>query len=342
MSDLASTVPPADLENLTPRYVSWPSTAGYILYWIIFGIMAGSLVLFSLMTLRHPQQDRKHGYLTMAIVAVAMSAYFCMASHGGDSIIPLYWDLSGGRDVFYARYIDWFVTTPLLLLEVLLLAAVPVGTALWVVFADIAMIVFGLFGAITDHYYRWGYYGIGCAWMFVVFWGLLVTGPRYAFQRDRALGRLYMFFASYLVILWFCYPVVWGLAEGSNTISVTAEIAAYGGLDITAKAIFGFLFLLAHERTIKHKLKEERERGVYDMSLLAAPITSPLQAVSGKLNKRVGARQDWPSVGAPAGDHHIDGSSVVINTVDDHGHAVHSTDIAAGRNIPVRTPAERV
>lgn len=33
-----------------------------------------------------------------------------------------------------------------------------------------------------------------------------------------------MFFTAYLVILWCAYPVVWGLAEGSNTISVTAEV----------------------------------------------------------------------------------------------------------------------
>jgi len=32
------------------------------------------------------------------------------ASHGGDAYIPLYWDLLAARDVFYARYIDWFVT----------------------------------------------------------------------------------------------------------------------------------------------------------------------------------------------------------------------------------------
>lgn len=71
MSELATTVPPGDLENLTPRYVSWPSTAGYILYWIIFGIMAGSLVLFSLMTFRHPQQDRKHGCKHVLVASTA-------------------------------------------------------------------------------------------------------------------------------------------------------------------------------------------------------------------------------------------------------------------------------
>jgi hypothetical protein len=46
--------------------------------------------------------------------------------------------------------------TPLLLLDVLLLASVPIGTALWVVFADVLMILFGLWGAITSHHYRSG------------------------------------------------------------------------------------------------------------------------------------------------------------------------------------------
>jgi bacteriorhodopsin len=42
--------------------------------------------------------------------------------------------------------------------------------------ADILMILFGLWGAITTYHSRWGYYAIGCFWMFIVFWGLLVTG----------------------------------------------------------------------------------------------------------------------------------------------------------------------
>ena len=53
------------------------------------------------------------------------------AAHGGDTNVRLYWNTSQARDVFYARYIDWFITTPLLLLDLLLLSAVPVGTVLW-------------------------------------------------------------------------------------------------------------------------------------------------------------------------------------------------------------------
>lgn len=35
------------------------------------------------------------------------------------------------RDIYYARYIDWFFTTPLLLLDVILLAGLPLGVTLW-------------------------------------------------------------------------------------------------------------------------------------------------------------------------------------------------------------------
>lgn len=38
------------------------------------------------------------------------------------------------RDIYYARYIDWFFTTPLLLLDIILLAGLPLGVTLWWVF----------------------------------------------------------------------------------------------------------------------------------------------------------------------------------------------------------------
>lgn len=36
---------------------------------------------------------------------------------------------------------------------------------------------------------------------------------------------LYFGLAAYLGLLWFGYPIVWGLAEGSDYISVTAEVS---------------------------------------------------------------------------------------------------------------------
>ena len=48
------------------------------------------------------------------------------------------------------------------------------------------------------------------------------------------------------IALWTAYPIVFGLTEGSNKISVDAEIIAYGVLDVAAKLGFGYLLVFLH------------------------------------------------------------------------------------------------
>ena len=62
------------------------------------------------------------------------------------------------RELYYARYIDWSVTTPLLVLDLALLAGLsPIDTVLTIV-ADVGMIVTGVFAALdNDTKTRWGY-----------------------------------------------------------------------------------------------------------------------------------------------------------------------------------------
>lgn len=277
MGSQLSTIPASDTVRYTAAEV--PSDSTWWVYWWGFGVFAFSVFLFSALTFKQPMWDRHHGYVTTLIVLIAMTAYFSMAAHGGDSLIPLYWNIYGARDVFWARYIDWFFTTPLLLLDLLMLAAVPLGTFIWVAIADIAMILFGLFGAITEWRFRWGYYAIGCFFMFVVMYGILVQGTRYAMRRDKKLGSIYLGLSLYLMFLFCLYPVVWGLCEGRNIITMTAEAASYGLLDIFAKVVFGLLMLSVAQPVASRVLRAEREKGVHDISLLEAPVTSPLYGV---------------------------------------------------------------
>lgn len=46
------------------------------------------------------------------------------------------------RQIYWARYVDWAITTPLVLLDLTLLAGLPGAEILLAVFADIAMILF--------------------------------------------------------------------------------------------------------------------------------------------------------------------------------------------------------
>jgi bacteriorhodopsin len=57
-------------------------------------------------------------YITAAICFVACIAYFTMASNLGYAAIPVEFPRNDPlvrglyREIFYVRYIDWFVTTP--------------------------------------------------------------------------------------------------------------------------------------------------------------------------------------------------------------------------------------
>lgn len=60
------------------------------------------------------------------------------------------------RQIFYVRYIDWFITTPLLLADLLLTCGLPTPTILYVILANEVMVVTGLVGALVKSSYKWG------------------------------------------------------------------------------------------------------------------------------------------------------------------------------------------
>lgn len=67
----------------------------------------------------------------------------------------------GYREIFYVRYIDWFITTPLLLTDLMLTAGMPWPKIAWVVLVDWFMIVLGLVGALVASRYKWAYFSVG-------------------------------------------------------------------------------------------------------------------------------------------------------------------------------------
>lgn len=109
-----------------------------------------------------PRTDRIFFYITAAINMTACIAYFTMGSNLGWAPIPVEFQRTNPvvagtvRQVYYARYVDWVVTTPLLLMDLLLTAALPWPTIIWVIFLDWIMIITGLIGALVVSRYKFG------------------------------------------------------------------------------------------------------------------------------------------------------------------------------------------
>jgi bacteriorhodopsin len=55
------------------------------------------------------------------------------------------------REVYWARYVDWLLTTPLLLVDLGLLAGLNGASLFSVIIADIIMILGGLFAALSPN-----------------------------------------------------------------------------------------------------------------------------------------------------------------------------------------------
>lgn len=215
--------------------------------WIVFAVMAVGAAIFAATGLRASYRYRPIHILNFVIVSIAGASYYAMATGIGKTIIhsdPH--NRSAWREVFYARYIDWAFTTPLLLLDLTLLAGIPIGETVVLIIADLFMIGTGLVGALHPSLkYRWGFFGFSCAAFVVVVFNLISSGRHYAFVRHPKVGSLYNQVALALAIVWTAYPIVWGFAEGSGKISADNEVLAFGILDIIAKPVWGLWIVLA-------------------------------------------------------------------------------------------------
>ncbi|KAK5631525.1 hypothetical protein RRF57_007239 [Xylaria bambusicola] len=226
-------------------------------YYTVCAMMGLTTLIIMALAFRKPQTHRLFHYITAAITAVACVAYFAMGSNLGQLPILVEWARPGSRwvrsagtrEVFYARYIDWAITTPLLLLNLLLTAGVSTPTILATVFADLFMIVCGLIGALTSTRYKWGFYAFGLAALFWIAYELLFDARRHANVLGGAPKKTFWMCGSWLLLLWFLYPIAWGLSEGGNVIHPDSEAIFYGILDVMSKIVFAGLLLWGHRNT---------------------------------------------------------------------------------------------
>ncbi|KAK3934674.1 protein FDD123-like protein 2 [Diplogelasinospora grovesii] len=225
-------------------------------YFTVCAIMGASTLTFVALALTKPRAHRIFHYITAGITFVACIAYFTMGSNLGQ--VPIQAEFvrpyssqvfaAGTREIFYVRYIDWVITTPLLLLDLTLTAGLPAQSILITIFADEIMIVCGLVGALIQTTYKWAYWTFGMFALFFVTYMLCWEGRHSAAALGGDVHRTYLTCGVILLFMWFLYPIAWGLAEGGNVIHPDSEAIFYGILDIISKVLFGSLLIYGHSK----------------------------------------------------------------------------------------------
>ncbi|OBZ75047.1 hypothetical protein A0H81_04248 [Grifola frondosa] len=215
--------------------------------WAAFCVFALSLLVVVFLDLRRPRGTRLFHQIAIIVLTVATLAYFSMASGLGGAPVTVEFRDNGltrpTREIWFARFIQWFFTFPLLLLELLLSTGLSLSDIFTTIFMAMVVVIAGLVGAFVVSTYKWGYFTFGMAALFYIWYVLLWHAPHTTFAEGGKLRTGYLLSASYFSFLLILYPIAWGCSEGGNVISVTSEMVWYGVLDILAGPVFIFLFL---------------------------------------------------------------------------------------------------
>ncbi|GAA5881913.1 hypothetical protein JCM3774_001293 [Rhodotorula dairenensis] len=230
--------------------------------WALFGIFTLCALLTAFVAHSRPKGRRAFHYLGFAVLVTTAITYSTLAANLSYTPVPVEFvrsgsrgadQLAGGapfpptRSIFYGRYIDWVIVTPLLLLMLLLCTGFTLSRIFIVLFLQIVLIVCGLLAALTPTRYKWMFFAFSCVALFYVMWTLLFPGRVSSHRLGRDVGRTYTGHAIALVFLFLLYPIVFGLCEGGNVLRVTSEFIWYGILDLLVKVFWLFSFLFAVE-----------------------------------------------------------------------------------------------
>jgi len=233
------------------------------LWLYVICMSAGALLFFSWS--RNPSGVARYEYVIAMIIPIWSGlAYMAMAL--GQGIIEV-----DGREIYLARYLDWLVTTPLLLWALASTAMFhrPLNKSLIgaLMVTDVIMILSGLFADLTSNEaVQWLWYIIGCVCLALVLW--ITWGPlrQIAADQGREIKTTYTRVVTYLTVLWLGYPLIWALSpSGVGLFGQTTSTALFVVLPIFSKV--GFSILDLHElRKLGQHTPQGPKRGHRDLA----------------------------------------------------------------------------
>jgi bacteriorhodopsin len=234
--------------------------------WITAIIMlAGGMTILVTGKRRTPSEGF-HTVLHGIVPIIAACLYFAMASGQGLLALPTDTAVATGehsvRTFYFARYIDWTFTTPLLLLSLAMTAMHSgkkrPGPIAGAIVADVIMIATAFaFGASEVGWMKWTWFIISCAaflGVYYVIWGSQMEAN--ALERDD-IRSTYRRNATILSVLWFIYPVILAVApDGLNIVSDAFSVLVIAILDVLAKVAYGLMAVSSDSKATDRDLAE--------------------------------------------------------------------------------------
>jgi bacteriorhodopsin len=111
------------------------------------------------------------------------------------------------RQVFWARYINWILTNPLLIINIGLVAGLNGASILVAVSADLIMFASGLAATYARHERRWVWFAITCISYLTLVYQVGFNGHRTVANRSQRTRIFFSSFSGASLLLLALYPM---------------------------------------------------------------------------------------------------------------------------------------
>lgn len=230
--------------HLTTRGSDWLWAA-----FCIFLVMA--MILIGLMFRKAPN-ERLFYYTAIAPVIFMMINYFTLASNLGWIPVKAKYnhvktstqkEHPGYRQVFYTRYIGWFMAFPWPIIQASLLGCTPNWQIAFNVGLTETWVVALLIAAVVKSTYKWGYFSFAVVAGIVCSISVMTTTRNLVKNMGNDVFQIFTAFYAVVMTLWGIYPICFGVSEGGNAIQPNSEAVFYGVLDVLLLGVVPCLFV---------------------------------------------------------------------------------------------------
>lgn len=226
---------------------------GLTALWV--GVVSHSFSSFAyvIASKRCKESNQIYYYINIIICSIATTCYFLMAMRQSDYI------KHDGHLAFWARYLEFLIGTPLLLIDLCMMIRLPSSTMFYICFMDILMIGSGWFATIsTSVMSKWIFFILGCIFFYPILDAVLGFTPDLNITNPNSITSHNRFVILYTAIVWNGYVILWILHDGFEWVSINTECVIHTILDILAKDLFGVILLYNHTDKENNDNKETK------------------------------------------------------------------------------------
>ncbi|KAL2864340.1 opsin family protein [Aspergillus lucknowensis] len=233
-------------------------TAGKRTLWVVVVLMALSSLVFYILSNRVQLPKRVIHYLVAVSTTVSFIIYLALATGQGigwkHDVLKHHHkhtpdtDHEVIRQVLWLRYVNWFITDPLILAALTLLSGLPGAHLFAAIAADFIMLGSGILGTYAGHTSRrWVWFTISAISYLTLIYHIGVKGTRAASNREAQTRRLFSAIAGTALLTKALYPITIAAGVLALKVNITGEAVLFAIHDIVLQGILGYWLVIAND-----------------------------------------------------------------------------------------------